>query len=109
MLLEKRDIGSLRLVAEQYVARSSSSPVVPTIASSLPHRARHAHRPAGIISSVVRQSTWPNSFMQYAQGHKHFKAALIIIIIIIISKTAMKKTEIFRIFRPQRLFLSPLF
>jgi len=47
--------------------------------------------------------------MQYAQGHKHFKAALIIIIIIIISKTAMKKTEIFRIFRPQRLFLSPLF
>jgi len=48
--LEMRDIGSLCLEAEHYVARSSSSPVVPTIGSSLPHRVRHAHRPAGIIS-----------------------------------------------------------
>jgi hypothetical protein len=46
VLLEMRDIGSLWLVAEQSAARSSSSPVVPTIASSLPHRARHALRPA---------------------------------------------------------------
>jgi len=50
VLLEMRDIGGLCLVAEQSGARSSGSPVVPTIASSLPHRARHAHRPAVIIS-----------------------------------------------------------
>ena len=36
VLLELRDIGSLCLVAELSVARSSSSPVVPTKASSLP-------------------------------------------------------------------------
>ena len=45
-LLEMVDIFNLCIVAEQYVAPTNSSPVIPPTASSPPHRATHAFLPA---------------------------------------------------------------
>jgi hypothetical protein len=46
----EREEGVVSVVAELSVAPTNSAPVVPHMARSPPHGARHAHNPGGIIS-----------------------------------------------------------